>query len=66
MLDKQSKLYKKMMWMTLGGSLIMLYPFNKIVYFGIGFFPTLFKTAANVALVLGPLYYVNKDMRSKM
>lgn len=55
-----------MLWGTLIGSIVMLYPFNKFIKFGSGFLPYTIKIACNLAILLGPSIYINAKMRERM
>ena len=55
-----------MLWGTMIGSVMALYPFNRFIKFGNGFFPYFLKTACNLAILAGPTLYVNSKMRERM
>ncbi len=48
--------------MSLGASVLLLYPFNKYIKFGSGFSAISLKVICNVGLFLGPSLYLNSRL----
>jgi hypothetical protein len=63
LLQRESKEFKKMMYLGMGGSVLTLYPFNRLLSFGPGALPLALKAACNLAILLLPTFYIHDQMR---
>jgi hypothetical protein len=66
LLQKESKQYQRNMYMTAGGSLVMLYPLNRLFSFGGGFTNRIGQTLLSLVFITAPLFYVNYTCKESM